>query len=181
MKKNLFILCCLGSLCFLLLGCGEKKSLTDFAANMTVFCENILSTNTSLQSIDPDSESAYTDTLNCLDSMVSNFQYLDECEVPDEFVSVEDLAAEGNAYMQEANTLYHQILESADPVDASLLEVAQENYSRAIERVDYIASLLRGETPQGDNITVTTQETSPIDPVTDEEAGGADADPSSEE
>lgn len=168
MKKKLLLICCAAMLVFLAAGCGEKKELTDFAADMQSFCDNISNTKASIEMLDPASENGTAELLACIDAMAQNFQYLDECPVPDTYPSVEDLATEANAYMQEAASLYHQLFESEEPIEEASLEIAEENYSRAIERVGYISSLLQGETPEGDNITVTTEEHSPIAPVEDE-------------
>ena len=62
--------------------------------------------------------------------------------------------------MTEAGSLYHEAYEQAS-LDESLLMAAEENYSRAMKRVNYIAQLLQGQMPEGDNITVIESDDDP--------------------
>jgi len=53
----------------------------------------------------------------------------------------------------EASDLYHEVYED-EGIDESVLMTADEYYSRAMKRVNYIAQYLQGHVPEGSNITV---------------------------
>ena len=110
-----------------------------------------------MNSIDPASDTAVNQLLSQLDQIDMLFQQLAAIEVPDDFEdqfgNIEELADEAADYMTEADSLYHEAY-AEERLDESLLMAADENYSRAMKRVNYIAQLLQGQIPEGDNITV---------------------------
>ena len=110
-----------------------------------------------MNSIDPASDTAVNQLLSQLDQIDMLFQQLAAIEVPDDFEdqfgNIEELADEAADSMTEADSLYHEAY-AEERLDESLLMAADENYSRAMKRVNYIAQLLQGQIPEGDNITV---------------------------
>ena len=145
-------------------GCAKDAGLTVFHDEMNGFYEALYASANRLNSIDPSGESATQDLLNQLDQIEVLFNGLASIEVPDDyedqFGNIEELADEAAAYMTEADTLYHEAFED-QRVDESILMAADENYSRAMKRVNYIAQLLQGHIPEGDNITVIQAEDEP--------------------
>lgn len=151
----------------LLTGCGkEDESLKQYKENMTSFCESIIEKNDTINSIDASSETAIQDLLENLDDLNTNFNALAEMEVPSEFSSVETLADEAGTYMNQAVSLYHQVFE-AEEFDQSTLDVANENYNRAIKRVQYIGDILMGQIPDGEDVTVIHEDDSSEEEATD--------------
>lgn len=137
------------SLCFLLLltGCGNKEELENYKANMNQFFENIKVFDSSINAIDPESDTAVSELLSYLDSMDKSFAQMASLEVPDGFPGVEQLADEASEYMSEAVSYYHQAFEGEE-FDATLADVAKQNYDRANLRIQYIVSILHGNIPE---------------------------------
>lgn len=136
-------------LCFslLLCGCGNKEELEFYKSNMNQFFENVKVYDSSINAIDPESETAVTELLSLLDSMDQSFAQMASLEVPDGFPGVEQLADEASVYMTEAVSYYHQAFEG-ESYNASLADVAKQNYDRANVRVQYIVSILHGDIPE---------------------------------
>ncbi len=135
--------------CFslLLTGCGNNKELDAYKANMNQFFENIKTYNSSINALNPESETAVSDLLALLDSMDKSFAQMASLEVPDGFPGVDQLADEASEYMTEAVSYYHQAFEGEE-YDASLADVAKQNYDRANLRIQYIVSILHGDIPE---------------------------------
>ena len=129
-------------------GCGEKEELTTFKEEMDNFYEEVSSIETSIASIDESSEDAVATLLIHLEQMSAQFEQLAQMEIPEEFVSVEELAEDASNYMYEAVRLYGEAYEE-DYVSDSLIQAAADNYESAMKRVNYIAVLLQGEIPEG--------------------------------
>lgn len=127
-------------------GCGKNADLENYKANMNQFFENIKIFDSSINAIDPDSETAVSDLLSLLDSMNTSFEQMASLEVPDGFPGVEELADEASEYMSEAVSYYHQAYEGE--YDAALEDVARQNYERANVRFQYIVSILHGDIPE---------------------------------
>ena len=169
MKKNKYIaLISLLSILICSTGCGADQKLSNYEANMTLFKDNIIGISETMDAIDPQSETAVTELLSCLDSMNEEFQFLDEMEVPRKFSSIESLADEASTYMSEANSLYHQYYDSSE-YDETTKETADENYTRAMKRMNYISELLQGKIPEDAEISVTEEDVLDFEPVTQEE------------
>lgn len=136
-----------------LTGCGKEKALEKYKADVETFITDISAINDNINSIDMSSETRVEDFLTYADELEEAFTWFAELEVPKQFSSVESLADDAGVYMSEAVSLYHQVFE-ADVLDPLLLDVASENYKRANKRISYIASILQGETPEDEGITV---------------------------
>lgn len=146
-------------------GCGEKEELTVFKENMNDFYTEVSTIETSIASIDESSEEAVTTLLINLEQMSVQFQQLAEIEVPEEFISVEDLADDASDYMHEAVRLYSEAY-GEDYINDSLIQAAAENYNSAMKRINYIAVLLQGEIPEG--ATVVESDGTEFEPYTEE-------------
>ena len=131
----------------LLVGCKSNPELDSYKANMNQFFENIKTFDSSINSIDPESETAVNDLLYILDTMNTNFEQMASLPVPEGFPGVEELADEASEYMNEAVSYYHQAFES-EPFDSYLEDIAKQNYDRANIRLQYIVSILHGDIPE---------------------------------
>ena len=131
---------------FAVTGCGKNAELENYKANMNQFFENIRIFDSSINSIAPDSETAVSELLALLDSMNISFEQMASLEVPDGFPGVDDLADEASAYMSEAVSYFHQAYEGE--FDASLENIARQNYERANVRIQYIVSIFQGDIPE---------------------------------
>ena len=150
MKNKVLIITILGILGIMLLvltGCGNKEELENYKANMNQFFENIKVFDSSINAIDPESDTAVSELLSYLDSMDKSFAQMASLEVPDGFPGVEQLADEASEYMSEAVSYYHQAFEGEE-YDATLADVAKQNYDRANLRIQYIVSILHGDIPE---------------------------------
>lgn len=148
MLKKYIVLMFMLSGMMLFCGCGEKEELTKFKEDMNAFYTEVSSIEASIASIDESSDEAVAALLINLEQMAGQFDTLAQMDVPEEFISVEDLAEDAAEYMQEAVRLYAEAYEE-DYVSDSLIHAATENYESAMKRVNYIAVLLQGEIPEG--------------------------------
>ena len=126
--------------------CGKDDKIENYKANMNQFFENIRIFDSSINAIDPNSETATTELLSLLDSMNTSFSQMASLEVPESFPGVEDLATQASEYMSEAVSFYHQAYDGE--YDATLEDVARQNYERANLRLQYIVSILHGDIPE---------------------------------
>ncbi|MDD7027204.1 MAG: hypothetical protein PUI46_08985 [Lachnospiraceae bacterium] len=150
----------------LLAGCGEKKELTEFKENMSLFYTQITAIGESLNGITAQSEDAVASLLDNLDAMEEQFKFLAEIEVPAEFSNVEALADDASMHMAEAVNYYHQAYADG-AYNENLLYAAAQHYESAMKRVNYIASLLQGEIPEGAEIIVTEGEDNEFEPYSE--------------
>lgn len=138
-------------ICFLLLfltGCNKQDPvLENYKANMNQFFENIRVFDSSIDAIDPESDTAAAQLLSLLDAMDTSFAQMASLEVPESFPGVSELAQEASSYMTEAVSYFHQAYEG-DSFDAVLEDVARQNYERANLRLQYIVSILHGDIPE---------------------------------
>ena len=142
------------SFSLLFTGCGKKnQELENYKANMNQFFENIKVYNDSINSIDPQSDTAVSDLLALLDSMDTSFAQMASLTVPDGFPGVDQLA--------------------------SLADVAKQYYDRANVRLQYIVSILHGDIPE----EIYTYEDDSEDDSSQPDSGAAsgETDPSAEE
>ena len=150
-------ICLAGCLSLLLLsGCGEDAELELFYSEMEAFTDRAEQDFQTLSSIDPASENAVNELLSAMDSLSETFAMLAEISVPEEFASIEEIADEASSYMSEAAGLYHEAYADGS-YSENIAATAQENYNRAVMRMDIISAVLQGETPTGEAVTVTTE------------------------
>lgn len=159
MKTRLHILIC--AVCALLLaGCGENPDLTIFHDEMDDFYHSLSISVDALENIDPSSETAVSEMLTQLDTMTTLFDGLASIEVPELFENVEEPADEAAEYMAQADALYHEAYADGG-YDEAIAQAAIENYSRAMQRVNYIAILLQRRYPDDENVTVVSEPDEP--------------------
>ncbi len=147
-------------------GCGEKEELTVYEENMKNFYAEISEIENDIAEIDESSENAVNTLLINMEEMAACFQTLANMEVPEEFISIEELADDASAYMDEAVRLYSEAYEE-DYVSDALVQAATENYESAMKRINYIAVLLQGEIPEG--ATVVEGDGTEFEPYSEEE------------
>jgi len=140
----------------LLSGCGKDESLEKYYSEMSSFSEDINTEFAVLNNIDPSSETAVDEMLTVLDELAVSFQGLADIEVPEEFSANESLADEAADYMREASELYHEAYAESD-YHSDIADVAQENYNRAVKRINYISMILQGQMPEDESITIITE------------------------
>lgn len=166
-KCKIIFLCLLVPVLFLH-GCGKDEKLTVYEEQMEQFFVNIGELNTNMNSIDmTDEAAAQTELLGYLDALEDEFNSLAGLEVPTEFISVETLADEAAENMTQAVSLYHQLFEN-ETYDENIAYAAGEYYNRANIRFQYIISILHGEIPEGENVTVTMDTDLPQEEVSTE-------------
>ena len=163
-KYTLFIVLLVSMLVFT--GCGEKEELTVFENDMKNFYDEVSVIENSIAEIDESSENAVDTLLINMEEMAACFQTLANIEVPMEFISIEELADDASAYMDEAVRLYSEAYEE-DYVSDALVQAATENYESAMKRINYIAVLLQGEIPEG--ATVVEGDGNEFEPYSEEE------------
>ena len=129
-------------------GCGEKEELTVFEEQMKSFYTEVSEIENAIAEIEASSENAVDTLMINMEEMSACFQNLANIDVPMEFISIEELADDASAYMDEAVRLYSEAYEE-DYVSDALVQAATENYESAMKRINYIAILLQGEIPEG--------------------------------
>ena len=144
-KYTLFIVLLISM--FVFTGCGENEELTAFENDMKNFYDEVSAIESAISQIDASSETAVDNLLVNMEEMAACFQTLANIEVPMEFISIEELADDASAYMDEAVRLYSEAYEE-DYISDALVQAATENYESAMKRINYIAILLQGEIPE---------------------------------
>lgn len=131
----------------LLSGCGKDSELTQFRKDIDTFCTDISTLDTAMNNVDASSATAKAELLEYLDELDEKFKGFAELDFPEEFDYLESLADESSEYMTEAVTYYHKTYDETETFDEANVEYAQENYSRALKRVQIIITFLHGEEP----------------------------------
>lgn len=147
MKFRKTIACMLSALIITFAACGQNAELETYKTNMNQFFENMKVFDSSINGINPESETAPAELLSLLDSMEKSFTQMASLEVPEGFPGVEQLADEASEYMTEAVSCYHQAFDG-DTYDSVMADVAKQNYDRANLRIQYILSILHGDIPE---------------------------------
>ena len=141
-------------------GCGKTDdSLEQYKTDMTAFTDKINELATSIDNIDVDSDTRTEELLGYLDEMDAAFIEMGSLEVPDheQFANIEELADEASANLSKSVALYHQAFDNAENYDPQLVDAALEYYSRAFKRLGYIGTILQGELPQDETITIISE------------------------
>lgn len=150
-KKYLLVTAMLSAI--LMTGCGEDKELSTFRESFEEFCNDVAEIDSSINNIDPNTETAPTEVLTLLDQLEVEFQELAALDVPEEFAYLTDLADEASENMSLAVDNYHTAFES-DPHDAYASNIASQYYERAYKRIQYMITFLHGEVPDDENVSV---------------------------
>lgn len=155
------------TLAFVLCGCGNTAKLDAYYDGMQSFCSNVQIITEELDLIDVTRASAGSQITDQLDKLLEQFRMMSELEVPKNFSANEELGDEAYNYMSEAVTLYNEWLANPDIVGDETLEMAKENYLRAMQRVNYMSIVLQGGVPEGDNISTYEEEITDFNPIID--------------
>ncbi len=156
MKHKLLVLILTLTFVFSLTACGTED-LTVYKSEMDSFIKEITKVDTEMNKIDPDSDTAVKEMLECLDAMDKSFHRLADIDVPAQFGSVESLADEAAENMDLALENYN-IAFSTPTYDEAYGNAANEYLQRALKRKEYISIILQGGTPEGDDVTITYEE-----------------------
>jgi len=152
-QKNRILLLAI-ALVMILTACGNS-SLTTFQYNMNEFLKDITKVDNQMNKIDPDSEDAVSEMLECMNAMNKTFEELANIKVPTEFLSIETLADEASEYMDMALDNYSEAFSNPASYDASKGKLASEYLKRALKRKEYIAIILQGDVPEGEGVVIT--------------------------
>lgn len=170
MKKR-FLLLVVVCLAFMMAGCGNTEKLDAYYDGMMTFNGNVQIITETIDLIDVDRDSAPDMVCDQLDKLVEQFRIMSELEVPKNFQSCEELGDDAYEYMVEATRLYKEWAEDPENADEQLVSMAQQNYERAMKRVNYMSVILQGGTPEGEGVTISEEDAIDFDPVTDEDDG----------
>lgn len=153
-------------------GCGKQADpkLESYKDSMTEFYNKLSEYDSSINSIDPNSETAGDELLVILDEMKETYKNMAAIEIPDEFSGISDIAVEAADYMDKANEFYHQAYDGDFDSDSEML--ASQYYQRANDRVLIMLQVLHGQVPEGEGITVETESTYEISTIDDESTDG---------
>lgn len=155
MRKRLILVLTSLVICLCLGACGEQADpkTVKFKNDVENFCNSISELDTSINSIDANSDTAPAQLLEYLDEVEMRFRAFAELDFPEEYDPLEHLADEASEYMKTAVEYYHNAF-SNNSYNEYNAEYAQENYSRAIKRVKIIIALLKGETVDDPSVII---------------------------
>lgn len=136
-----------------LTGCGEDPILSQFKNDIDDFCTQISEIDTSINSIDAESENAISELLGYLDDLDSAFKSFAELDFPEEFDYLENLADESSQYMTEAVQSFHEAYSNGS-YNEYTADFARQNYSRAYKRIQIIIAFLHGEEPDDADLVI---------------------------
>ncbi len=154
-KKYTILTVILSALLFA--GCAKDDELTVFRDKFEEFCNNVSTIDTSINSIDADSEEAPGELLSLLDELETEFQELAALDVPEEFEYMESLADEASENMSLAVENYHTAFKS-ETHDSYAASIAAQYYERAYKRIQYMITFMHGEIPDDENVSVEIEE-----------------------
>lgn len=138
-------------------GCGkEDAELKSYKESMASFYDKLSYYNSSINAIDPNSDSAKSELLGYLDEMNEEYKKMAELKIPAEFAGISDIAVEAADYMAMADEYYHYAYDNE--YDETNEQLASQYYQRANSRALIILQVLHGEDPSGEGVTVTTEE-----------------------
>lgn len=136
-----------------LAGCGEDPVLSQFRNDIDEFCTKISEIDTSINSIDAESENAIPELLGYLDDLDGVFQSFAELDFPEEFDYLENLADESSQCMTEAVQSFHNAYSNGS-YNEYTADYAKQNYSRAYKRIQIIIAFLHGEEPDDADLVI---------------------------
>ena len=165
MKKTITLILTAVCMCFALCGCGNTEKLEAYYDGMMAFQGNIAIITETLDLIDESKTQAPSLVCDQLDKLTEQFKLMAELEVPKNFSGCEELADDAYNYMQEADRLYKEWAADPDNADEQLVDMAKQNYDRALTRVNYISIILQGKVPEGEGITITEEDATDFKPV----------------
>ncbi|MBO4846039.1 MAG: hypothetical protein J5525_07005 [Lachnospiraceae bacterium] len=165
--KKLSIVILSATLSLFLFGCGNTEKLETYYDGMMAFQGNISIITETLDLIDENKTQAPALVCDQLDKLTEQFKLMSELEVPKNFSGCEELADDAYTYMQEADRLYKEWAADPENADEQLVDMAKQNYDRALTRVNYISIILQGGIPEGEGVTITEEDAEDFKPVQD--------------
>ena len=137
--------------------CGKKDEIAEFKKEIDAFCTDISTIDTTINSIDAQSDQAVTELLQNLDALEADFNQFAELDFPQEYDYLEPLADEASSYMSEAVASYHTVYQDEDSYSENTADYAKENYGRAYKRIQIIIAFLHGEDPAEMGLVITEE------------------------
>jgi hypothetical protein len=120
---------------------------------MDDFCDRIVVLDTSMNEVNPASETATEDLLVYLDELELEFQRFAAVSFPEEFDYLEHLADDASTFMTDAVNAYHELFAS-ELYDDAQATYAAETYSRAYKCIQMIITIMHGEEPNDPDFTI---------------------------
>lgn len=151
MKDKVCLLLAVVLTAVLLTACGEDPKLAQFRNNIESFCTKVSEIDTSINSIDAQSDNAVAELLSNLDELDSVFQSFAELDFPEEFDYLEEVADKSSEYMSIAVSSYHEAY-SNNTYNKYTGDYAKENYSRAYKCIQIIITFLHGDRPDDSDL-----------------------------
>lgn len=160
MKRLMAIMLC----CMAFTGCGNKPSIeiTQFHNELNAFCDNIQKIDSAINEIsnitadEEGLEVATTELMIQLDSLEDEFIKFANMDFPAEYDYLENMADESGSYMSEAVKAYRKAYE--EKYSVGMEDYAQQNYSRAYKRVQFIIDVVNGKDPNASNNSENTDQ-----------------------
>lgn len=152
MKEKVCLLLAMVLTVVTLTACGEDPKLAQFRINVEIFCTKVSEIDTSINSIDAQSDNAVSDLLSNLDELNSVFQSFAELDFPEEFDYLEELADKSGEYMSIAVSSYHEAYKD-NTYNEYTGEYAKANYARAYKCIQIIITCLHGDTPNDSDLS----------------------------
>lgn len=150
-------------------GCGMKEdsALSAYKTSMSEFYDKLAEYDSSINGINPDSDSAKEELLGYLDEMNESYKAMGDLKIPNEFSGIADIASEAKDYMQMANECYHKAYDGE--FDEESLSLADQYYQRANKRAFIMLQVLHGEDPTDEGVSVTTEDAYKFATIGDDE------------
>jgi len=153
-KKYIYMLLML-LVCSGLFGCGKRDvELDNYYAQMENFSQNVRTVEEGIEAIDYTESGAHQELLGYLDQLDALYSDMAAFSVPSEFGVIESLADEASSNMTQSVSLYHMAFDGDEEYDPMVTDAALEYYQRAQKRIDYIGTIIQGEMPEGEDITI---------------------------
>ncbi|WP_026505928.1 hypothetical protein [Butyrivibrio sp. NC3005] len=166
-QSKRYLVTCFFIITLLLSGCKKKNSeLETYRQNMESFFVNIATYNEAINNIDATKDDATAQLLTQLDNLNAEFTKMAGYSVPEDFHAAASLATEAADYMNKANVSFHEAYDGEYNADSE--SQAKEYYARANTRVKYMISILHGQIPSGEGVSITTKNAKDFTPVDDQ-------------
>ena len=131
------------ALIFLILsGCGKNETEI-YTEEMNLFYETVNNISVSINAINPESDDASEQLMQCLNSMEQAFTSLETIAVPKEYSQNEEFGQKASSSMKQAVTLYHQAFQST-PFDSGTAADAKSSYEDAMKYARAIGNVMMG-------------------------------------
>lgn len=126
----------------LLTACGKNNN-EEYISQMQNFYDSVQETSASMNEIDTSNPEHSQLMIDYLDTMNQHFQMLSDIEIPEEYERTKPYVTNAGSYMNQAVTIYNQVLTSDVP-DLQMLETAKVDYETAMNCIKSIGDILSG-------------------------------------